>query len=641
MKKFFKRLNPSSEDFIFKKVLAFFRTDSDDFILTKIKNISPTAKLAFVATIIIGVLGHSYFFLGKTVNEDSIGAMHESMQYLYSSGRWLLYGLQHVRSFYSIPSLLGIVSVFYLAVGNMQLIAALKVKSRVFTVIITLLTTTFPALAYSFGYDFMADAYACAYMLSISAVYLTTKYKHGYLLGAVTLMLSLALYQSYIGMTIGLCMVILVKQLLEKEDIKKALINAGKYVLCGGLGTAAYLGSVKLSLILNQGQLTGYKGSDKIGQIPLAQLPELFVASFKNFVSFFLRSGPFYEVSDFLHWVYAAAILLFVYFLVRLIITKKVYKEIGRLIALFCLLALMPVGLNITKIIAPQAEVSTINIHQFSLAFILILVLCELCPPKLKAITLSKWAAILVTVLIGCNYFVTTQIYYLKINTFYEVTHGFYNRLLMRIEDTEGYHKELRYCVVGNFPSSGYVDAAGRWAPSSGRFPEIKGDLGLRGQVVGLNNSNDIMSTLKSYDFMRDYLGVTVGVPADMPTIERIKQTDAFINMPIWPDKDSVAVIDGVLTVKVCYLVYATITPMDDGKHLVQSVVHNLPEDYRYAWFIYKDGEHVDSKWYTQGQTSFGYEFTEPGEYYVTMLVQNGQQEYQFSGNSPKIQIAP
>ena len=522
--------------------------EPETYIVEKIKGIPAHLKITFFSALLFSLLVHGYGFSNKMLNEDSIFYLQNSMQYLYQLGRWFLLFLQFIRGFHVIPWVIGVFAILYLSLGTTLLVSVLEVKNKAHCVLISFLIVAFPAWANQFMYDFLADAYPAAMLLAVFAIYLTKKYRHGYLAGALSLMFSLALYQSFLSFAIGLSLIALIRYVLEeRRDVPRIALYAGRYLLCGILGLLFYMVSVRVSLFITGGTLFTYQGMDNLGQIPLGELPQLIVGSYDTFFRSFYRSSPgvvdWLYVSTFLFALYALVFLLLVYLSVRILFDGRRYKQGATLLTLaLCALAL-PLGLNITEITAPGGELHTLSTNAYVLVVVLLFVFLDIYQNRKKQGGKRpqfplRCLILLVTLLISGNYMLQSGSFYFVQHMQYESTMAFYNRLLLRIEDTPGYEPGMPVAIIGTepFPDMGFSDALDR----------------ERWQIVGFGGYRPIIGLGAQYKnilFFQNYLGVQL-TPATAEQIERILASQEFLDMPLYPRHGSVAVIGDVLVVK-------------------------------------------------------------------------------------------
>ena len=532
--------------------------EPDIYIAQKIKSAPANVKLTFVFSLILVFLVHGFGFFNKFLNEDSLFYFYTSMMYMYNLGRWMLVFLQHIRGFYTAPWIIGVFAALYLAVANALIISVLEIKNKISCVIISLLIVAFPAWANQFMYDFMADAYPAAMFLAVLAIYLCKKMKFGFIFGAFSLMLSLALYQSFLAFAVGLSLMVIIRYVLENT---KKLSEIGSYIarflFCGILGMVLYLISVRISLLITGGQLSGYQGADYLGRISLRDFPTQIILTYSNFLRGFYVTGPTVNqlyVSTGLFYLYGMVFLLIVYMLVRIAFNGKMRKLYTYAILAGCLL-LLPIGLNITEMIAPMALTHILMTNAFVLSVVLIFVLLEVYGDK--ASFYLKCFVILITMLIGGNYWRQSSSFYFVQHIQYERTSAFYNRLLLRIEGAEGYEPGMPVAVVGTapFPYIGASDVM------SAELWQIVGFSGHR-PAMGLGEPQKIAN------FMRNFLGVNINFASHAQT-ERVMATAEFLQMPLYPRYGSVMVVDDVLVVRLNAVYEHDINIAIDGRDVV------------------------------------------------------------------------
>lgn len=149
-------------------------------------------KYTSIVSLIIFFVTHGYFFLGKFANED----FHHSVlgyESRLSSGRWL----GSIEMPYIVPWVIGLISAILMIITILLLVDLFYLNDKLTIFCTSALIITFPTLAYGYGYLFMAEIYSISLLMAVLAIWITTKYRYGLLLGSICLMISLAEYQSY------------------------------------------------------------------------------------------------------------------------------------------------------------------------------------------------------------------------------------------------------------------------------------------------------------------------------------------------------------------------------------------------------------------------------------------------------------
>ncbi|MBR5248824.1 MAG: glucosyltransferase domain-containing protein, partial [Lachnospiraceae bacterium] len=161
------------------------------------KYIKKEWKLAFLAAFVCGLLVHMPMLLSDIPNHDGLDSMYFD-QNMITSGRWFLMVACGLTSYYTLPWLIGVLGMLWLAVTAVLLVEFLEVKDRCCIVLISGLLVSFPALSSTFAYVFTMDGYLLGLMLAVAAVLCVKKLRYGFLPGAICLAFSLGTYQAYL-----------------------------------------------------------------------------------------------------------------------------------------------------------------------------------------------------------------------------------------------------------------------------------------------------------------------------------------------------------------------------------------------------------------------------------------------------------
>ena len=147
-------------------------------------------KIAFLSAFILGLLIHMPVMLSDIPNHDGLDSMYFD-QNMITSGRWFLMIACGFSSYYTLPWLIGVLGLLFLALSAAALTELLEVRDSVAIVLISGLLVSFPALASTFAYVFTLDGYMLALFLAILAVLFTKKKRLGFLGRGICLAFSL------------------------------------------------------------------------------------------------------------------------------------------------------------------------------------------------------------------------------------------------------------------------------------------------------------------------------------------------------------------------------------------------------------------------------------------------------------------
>lgn len=144
-------------------------------ILKKLKkSIKPQWKTAFISAIFFGLFIHMPVLLSDIPNHDGLDSMYFD-QNMITSGRWFLTVACGFSSYYTIPWVIGLFGIIFLACTSVVLVEILDVRDEIVSILISGLLLSFPALASTFAYIFTMDGYMLGFLLAALSVLLTRK----------------------------------------------------------------------------------------------------------------------------------------------------------------------------------------------------------------------------------------------------------------------------------------------------------------------------------------------------------------------------------------------------------------------------------------------------------------------------------
>ena len=133
---------------------------------TKIKT---TWRIAFVSALVLGLLIHLPVMLSDIPNHDGLSSMYFD-QNMITSGRWFLTVACGFSSYFTIPWVIGLIGLIWLALTAAVLTEVLELTDPVTITVVSGLLVSFPALASTFAYVFTMDGYMLALFLAVLAV---------------------------------------------------------------------------------------------------------------------------------------------------------------------------------------------------------------------------------------------------------------------------------------------------------------------------------------------------------------------------------------------------------------------------------------------------------------------------------------
>ena len=585
-------------------------------------------KCAFLSGCIIGFFVHVFYISNIFANEDFFIPSGGYLSAGYGFGRWFL-GASIVFLRYSSPAVVGVLTILILSLCAAFSVYALNIQSKIFAVCFAALMVTFPSTAYLSGYISYLFAYTLALLLAILAFVMAERGRYGWIVGGIFLCFSLGIYQSYISVTMTLCLSgLLFVALQPYENIwlfwRTMRIKLLKYAGMGGFGVVLYYVSLKIIFAVQGYILQGnYTGITQIGDMTVIDYLKNTAGAYKGFLLFFLQGNLFKTSAVAQMCIY---IILLSALFCGVLLLMRIPSFRWQKIIIIVLCVAFPLCTNVMQIVAPQIGVNVIGCNAYVLFWGIIISIieksCLVERPSKKGKMLTHYLPFIVAsaiLLISFNYYLLSNVYYMKADAFYKRTLSFANRIVMRMEQLPEFRTNMPIAILGDLPNDSTQN-------SSYMFPEIINDRGLWGQYIGTRYNNN--STYKLSGFMDYHLGVPMN-GATEEQISHIKSTQTFWEMDIWPIKDSVQIIDGIMVIKLnyTYTLEAERLGAQHYRFTIISEAANVSDEYTYAWYIdAPSGSREYGRWY-EDAPSLEYHFNAIGKYTINIFVQDANGE--------------
>ncbi len=528
------------------------------------KNIKLEWKIAFFTTFIIGLLVHMPILLSDIPNHDGLDSMYFS-QNMITSGRWFLAVACGFSSYFTIPWVIGILGLFFLACAAVALTELLELRDKVSIMITGGLLAVFPALASTFAYVFTLDGYMLALFLAVLSVLLTKKYRCGFVGGAICLAFSMGIYQAYLSFAVLLSIYMILLLLMEEGALKDKFQFSVRYLYMGGLGVVLYFVILQVLLKIQGKELASYQGINSMG----SAVGNSFLSNLKNlyddFVSFTVKGNVlFNNVFSLMGFVLLAGFTMTV--IAILFIKRKWWKNMG-FFAIIVLLAVgLPVATNIILIVSPEVTYHLLMRYQWVLYLILMVDFIsrytDTVPTrqmintdkgsahrndvyeeeaaagkshKGKAVVWMEWGVLLAAAVLIFNYAVTDNIAYSNLQKRYEKTYAYCVRLLDRIEQTDGYYQGIPIAMIG--------------VVGDEQFPTTDITWKVTSNMIGMNGDSLLYTGFNYQAFMKHYLGATLNF-LEPEVMSEIYYSEEYVMLDSFPGRNSTKVVDGILYVK-------------------------------------------------------------------------------------------
>ena len=519
--------------------------DSDNLFNKFLNWFDSNKKLAFLITLLVGIITHITMMTETIMSQDGLwNSMEYNRPGLWemSLGRWGIEIIQRLNFYLAIPTVSTVLCIISMAIAAVFIVDLFEFKSKISVIFTALFLAITPTLTITLLYIYTAFAYTSNFLIATLVIWFICKYKHralGIIISICLFTLVLSIYQSYIGVSIGLCIMLTIIDLIKgKKTIKEIFMNILKTIVVVVIGGLLYYGLTAILLKLNSISLATYKdiNSFNISDI-LLNLGSGIQNCYKDFYNFFMKDDIIYN-SNYRREVFCGAFLA-ISIIAAIIASVKIKAEDGkqktiRILLLVLSLVAFPIGLNFINILVKENRLYALT----SVQMILIVPLAFAIMEQLDKITILKWISILSCIYIVGSYYVATNVSYAGLKMRYNQAYAVSIRIMEKIENTPGYNREYPVCIVGIIGDNNYPKVGNLYDYSLGSVflnPVFHGSY--EGSVGTM------------HQFLRIFLGEDIDF-CSPDVYERIVRSEELNNLKDFPNDGCTAVIEDTMVIK-------------------------------------------------------------------------------------------
>lgn len=497
-------------------------------------------KFAFAATFVISLLVHLYKFTNTLPNHDSLYNFY-SDQNVLGSGRWALSLACGFSSYYDLPWVNGLLSCIFIALTVVVIVALFEVENPVLIALIGALIAASPATTETLFFLFTADGYFIAMLLSALAVYYSRfdeNRPHKWLISCLCICVSCGIYQAYVSFSLLLAVCYFAVQLLRNSYGKRA---CWQWVLRQGviyaIALAGYYVIWKLCMYFSGTVVNDYQGIAEVGRISVNLLTGGLFRSIKSTVMYFLQ----WNILEYGLTLYSGLSILFLLLmcsgLLLAVCKSGIWKRKWAVLWLFlCIIAVVPFAC-IWHFTSDSIGYRPMMLQSLTVLFVLTAILYEEW-----AGALIKNAAALILAIIIFNNAIMANISYFYMNLTYERTYADGVEMMVQIHDLSDQYEFDQIAVIGNRAADMTWTAleaeTGKTAPAGKIF-----------MLSNLLETNLLMNRAQVLSYMKATFGLELE-EVNGKKLAYLSELPEVAAMGCWPAGNSMAVIDGVLVVK-------------------------------------------------------------------------------------------
>lgn len=502
-------------------------------------------KATCIASATCAIFAHLFILTNVLHNHDSMSELPKGYGSGLVSGRWLLALLGKIvdklGGNYNLPFYNNVLSICLLIAASCFIVLIFDIQRPVFCALIGGMLIVAPPVTSMLFYAYTAPYYALAVLLSITTVWITDKYRWGFILGTLMCACALGIYQAYFPVTISLFVLLLIQSILRQDSEIKTIFRKGVLFLATlFLSLMCYFIILQVALRVQHKALADYQNIDKMGQMDIRELPALIKTIYSQFFSMIIQDYHGMSCTKILQFsILALNCISMILIILMLYWQKRTWR-----ITLGCLAlcGILPLAINSITLMAPHSSVYTLMIFASVTIYFLPIIVLDLTADELFPNVIHKIKRkFLQSMEIGAIFFLSIAIwsYVYQSNGNYtamyytaQQTNNYLNSLITQIKLTDGYHPSMEWALIGdNISDPLYGNTWGNFFNYGG-------------------NVKHLINAYARNNFIRNYTGLASLPLVNDETLAKLKE-DSFIQaMPCFPENGSIQVYQGVVVIK-------------------------------------------------------------------------------------------
>lgn len=490
--------------------------------------------------LLIGIMVHGYMFTNMLLNHDEI--LYEYGQSYNIYGRYLLSPI--IELFfkdYRMPLMIGICAILLLSGVCIGIISFLEIKSKIISIFIIAVIMTYPSLTSTFCYYILLVPYLSALLCVVMGCILVSQNKSIDIVAGILLwVISLAVYQAYICFAVGLLFIYVFILVIQNNDLKDCSVMIWKWIISLFTSFFLYFLCLRLVLRVSHSSLSSYQGIDRFNIDSIISSLKGILCAYKQTVLWFLNVDYTLNISNASFFVIGAHVVILIISLY--IVFKYWFKLDLKNKCLLCLLMLLsPCAMEAIHIIGGAAD----SVHMvmrmgtvlwYILALKLIDIFCfnkSIYTKKIKTCLAIGCAAFL-----GISYhncLIANEVY-LRQQLAYERAYSQAVRISYDLQQIDGFSPSSKVFINDTLFNENYYN-------DTSLFGNI-------GKLTGVTTQENICSSyLHIQHFFQRYLNIQF----ELPTINECREivrTKEFEEMPLYPEKGSIKIVNDVIVIK-------------------------------------------------------------------------------------------
>ncbi len=509
----------------------------DDFLAFMWNKVNKQQKISFVTGMISGLLVHFFMISNKITNLDDIVCV-PGVGGGKALGRWFQEPLHDMFSPWSSPAVNGIMAIIFLSIAAAVIVTVFEIRTVTGAILIPLMMMTLPSTASNMYYMYLAPIFALAILMSAINVYLTLKYRFGWIPGAILQLLSMGCYQAYFGLSTSLLVLAIILLFVDGEPVADT-VEKGVQSL---LSLICSMGMYLISLSFVKEELSDYKGLSNIGGTSVTDILLAILRAYHRVMQYFVTSPESFMEGTANVFNIILVVLLFILTIV-VMVRRKVFADKVRGILTVILLLILPLALGLVYVMAPElSHASTVMIYSYVVVYFMLITLVErlIYAGGGSAGVLRRCLPIVVCIMLLLEAYASARVVgnaYYRSYVAQNRVMEYYNRIITRLESADGYNYGDEFAILGGFYPE-RVPVAYHYM-----FGRMLNDF------EGATVEDQLFLSTHRERFIQIWMGLNTASLTEEEK-QALMNTHEFEDMPAFPADGCVRKIDGIWVIK-------------------------------------------------------------------------------------------
>lgn len=501
----------------------------------------------YLLSFVSGLLAYGFALTNILNNHDSVFYMPNGYGAGLSSGRWFLQLLGDLVNTvwggnYHLPLFNGLLAILLVSGAACLVLSLLEIRQPLFAGPTVCLFTVAPCLGGAVLFLFTVHYYALAILFAVAGAWLTTRYRRGFLPGAVLIALSLGIYQGYFPLAASLLLLWLLGRCLTwgERPLSRLIWTWLKCLAALALAMGLYFLVLRLLLAATGTQLNTYMGIDQMGVLSLSELPGLILRMYRDVLLLPLQPKYGMAMAKVVRLAVLLCHVLSFGWMAWLLIRSRLRPALKLLAALA--FALLPAAFDLIVLMCPHSDIFEIMSYGLLGVYLTpVLLLERIQDGKTGLLPLSspRWrraasALLALTLsLTALNYIWQDNINHMTMYYADQQTVNYFSSMLTAVRSAEGYSQDKRLAILGEAV----------YDPTFYNFIYESSGAQYRG------NYRTYIDTYSWRSWLKNYFAFDQPMASQEET-EELRLLPEVQAMPLYPDQGSVRVFGDVIVLK-------------------------------------------------------------------------------------------